>query len=375
MVNFIKNSDDEYTPRELVKHAFEHKETPRVPFSFGMGINLPPKMQLTDYLGYKDVQQVDDFFYEIDDIRNIYIPYIGPKDRNCALPDGGYIDIWGVKRSPVKYTENGFYNEISHYPMADIKSVSDLDSFEWPSPDWFDYSGISDVIKQVNPDGKYAVKLGNGNIFETTWYMRGLEQTLADFLDEPEPVYNIFERVTNYFTEYFNRALSAAKGQIDIIFTADDIAGQTGLLFSPKIWKEQLKPWHKKLNAKIHEHDVKILYHTDGAAHSVIEDMIDMGIDAWEAVQTDAAGMDAQKIKDAAGDKLAIHGGISVQQLLPFGSEDDVRKEVTELINIFGKNGGYIAAPSHAIQAGTPPENIVAMIETARPDLGRIKQT
>jgi len=369
MVNFIKNSDDEYTPRELVKHAFEHKETPRIPFSFGLGINYPVKSDLLEYLRFTDMQQLDDYLIRYEDFRQLHVPYIGPSDKFCSLPDGSYVDAWGVKRSPINYSENGTYHEISYYPMAGIKNVSQLDDFAWPHPDWFDYSAVPEILKEINPDGQYAVKLGNGNVFETSWYMRGLEQMMIDFIDDPDLVYAIFERVTDFYITYFDRTLRAANGQVDVVFTADDIAGQRGLMFSPQLWKEQLVPWHKKLNERLHEHGVKIMYHTDGAAHSVIEDMIKMGIDAWEAVQMDADGMDARKIKKAAAGRLAIHGGISVQQLLPFGTPDEVRSEISYLIKVFSTGGGYIPAPAHAIQAGTPPENVIAMLDTVRPDL------
>jgi len=199
--------------------------------------------------------------------------------------------------------------------------------------------------------------------------MRGFEQTLMDLSLEPELIQEVMKRVTAFFTEYFDRAFTAARGGIDLVFTADDIAGQNGLLMSPDVWRSQLKPWHAMLNARLHEHGVKILYHTDGAAHSLLEDLIDMGIDAWEALQLDAQGMDAESLKTAAGRRLAFHGGISVQQLLPFASPDEVRCETDRLIQVLGRGGGYIAAPSHAIQAGTPPENIAAMLEAVRPDV------
>jgi len=360
------NNKEELTPRELVKLALDHKETPRTPFSFGFGINPPARVQLMEHLGHNSLQQTDDYLKEYEDIIHLSIPYIGPSDKNCTNPDGETTDIWGVKRKPVPYGKGGTYHEISYYPMAKIESVSELDSFEWPNPDWYDYAAIPDVLKEINPGGKYAVRLGNGNMFETTWYMRGLEQIMVDLIDDPELLHEIFKRVTDFHITYFERALNTARGEIDIAFTADDIAGQNGMLLSPEIWKTQIKPWHKKLNARLHEFEVKILYHTDGAAHSVLEDLIDMDIDAWEAVQLDAKGMDADDIKKRAGDKLAFHGGISVQQLLPFGTPDEVRKEVGRLVNVLGKGGGYIAAPSHAVQAGTPPENIVAMLETVR---------
>jgi len=360
----------ELTPRELVKLALNHKETPRIPFSFGFGINLPAKLKLMEHLGHKDIHETSAYLHNYEDIiRHVPIPYIGPADRSMTFADGRHVDIWGVVREPITYTKDGEYHEICHHPMAEIDSIADLDAFRWPSPDWFDYSAIPGLLQKLNPDGKRAVMLGNGNIFELTWYMRGYEQSLMDLVAEPEFIEEIFKRITAYHIEFFDRALAAAKGGIDLIFTADDIAGQTGMLMSPQIWKNHLLPWHKKLNARLHQHGVKIIYHTDGAAHSAVEGLIDMGIDAWEAVQMDAQGMDADKIKAAAGNKLAFHGGISVQQLLPFSTPEVVRSEVSRLMQVLGKGGGYIAAPSHAVQAGTPPENIMAMLETARPDL------
>jgi uroporphyrinogen decarboxylase len=88
-----------------------------------------------------------------------------------------------------------------------------------------------------------------------------------------------------------------------------------------------------------------------------------MGIDILEALQFDAKGMDAVKMKNQVGDKLCFHGGISVQSTLPFKKPEDVRAEVRERVQVLGKDGGYILAPSHSIQAGTPPENIIAFIE------------
>ena len=367
-----KDSDTakiEISPRELVKLALDHKEGPRIPFSLGFGVNHPAKLRLKEYLGHKSIQQTDDYLLSFDDIRHVNLPYIGPPDRNLVLADGNTVDVWGVTRTPVSYTEGGAYDEICHYPLADAQSIADLDAFNWPSPDWYDYEALPGILQNINPDDRYATMLGNGNIFETTWYMRGFEQSLMDLMAEPELIEAILKRVTEYYIDFFDRALTAAQGKIDIVFTADDIAGQNGMLISPEMWRAQLKPWHKKLNARLHEHGVKILYHSDGAAHSVIEDLIDMDIDGWEAVQLDALGMDAEALKKAAGSRLAFHGGISVQQLLPFSNPDEIRNEVARLIRVFGKGGGYIAAPAHAIQAGTPPENIIAMLETARPDL------
>ena len=110
---------------------------------------------------------------------------------------------------------------------------------------------------------------------------------------------------------------------------------------------------------------MSVIYHTDGAATEAVEGLIDAGIDVLQALQFSAKEMDPAVLKRRFGDRLCFEGRVSVQTTLPFGSPDDVRAEVEHLVTVLGKDGGYILGPSHAIQAGTPPENIVAMFDTA----------
>jgi uroporphyrinogen decarboxylase len=93
--------------------------------------------------------------------------------------------------------------------------------------------------------------------------------------------------------------------------------------------------------------------------------LMDMGIDILQALQFDARGMDPLAIKERYGRRLCFEGGVSVQKTLPFGTPEDVRREVRERIRVLGRDGGYILGPSHVIQDGTPPENIVAMFDEA----------
>ena len=130
-------------------------------------------------------------------------------------------------------------------------------------------------------------------------------------------------------------------------------------------WETVLKPQHRRMNDAIHELGAKVIYHTDGSVMTAVEGLIDMGVDVLQALQFDAKGMDPVALKRDHGDRLCFEGGISVQRTLPFGTADEVRQEVLERIAVLGENGGYILGPAHAIQAGTPPENIAAMFDTA----------
>ncbi len=355
----------EITSRERVLLGLKHKETDRIPFSLGFGVNEPAKKDLQLYLRLKDQNEVDEYLNGYSDLRHLHPEYIGPKDRNKVFPDGSGIDRWGIKRVLVSYGA-GFYEEISEYPLKNITDISELSQYEWSSVDWHCSDNLKEQISRLNKDGGYCIVLGNGNIFETSWYMRGFEQMLIDIMTEPELAWELMTRVTDYYISYFTKMLQAADGMIDIVFTADDLGHQEGPIMSVDLWDEMIKPHHVRLNKVLHEYGVKVMYHTDGAVMDFVPGLIDMGIDILEALQFDAKDMDPALLKEKYGDRLCFHGGVSVQKTLPFGTPQDVELETKERIRVLGKNGGYILAPSHVIQAGTPPENIVAFLEASR---------
>lgn len=355
----------EMTPRERVLASIDHVQTDRVPFSLGFGINLPAQKQLQTYLRFNDIRQVKSYLLSHSDIRTAAPLYKGPPGLNVKIRNGSSTDVWGIQRKPVSYG-SGSYDEIYKYPLAEVTTQKDLDNYAWPSADWWDMDSLSDQITELQMDQEVAIQTGIANIFETAWYMRGLEQMFVDLIEEPELAWNIMKRVTDYYIDYYEKLLQKSSKAIDIVFTADDIGGQNGLLMSLDLWKRMIKPHHIRLNKALHQFDVKIMYHSDGAIMEAVPELIDMGIDILEALQFDAKGMDPRELKKSYGHKLSFHGGISVQKTLPFGNQDDVAREVIERIDVLGKQGGYILAPSHAVQAGTPPENIVALLETAR---------
>jgi uroporphyrinogen decarboxylase len=322
------------------------------------GINSPARETLAAYLRRErglDLQTWLDSFIDIRQVGPVYVgPLLGPKE-----------DMWGVRHTAVRNPAGGQYDEIEHYPLAEAENPGDLEGYRWPSTDWFDYSVLPERIAAAQADGEHCLMVTNGNLFETSWYMRGFQRMFTDMVLNPELFHAIMDRVTDFYVAHFRAMLAAADGAIDLAFTADDIAGQNGLLMSRDMWETFLKPYHVRLNAAIHAFGAKVVYHTDGAATEAVDGLIDMGIDVLQALQFSARGMDAGELKRRFGDRLCFEGGVSVQTTLPFGTVEDVRSEVEHLIAILGRNGGYILGPSHAIQAGTPPENILAMFDTA----------
>ena len=345
--------------RERVRLALEHQETDRIPIAMVCsGINSPAYESLESFLQKQRGISVHEYLKPLIDIKGINANYVGPKLKSGE-------DMWGVRRKPISYGPAS-YNEIDFYPLMEADGIDDINKHRWPSTEWFDYSVIPERIAAAQSEREFCLMIANGNIFETSWYMRGFEQMFMDLLLDKELVHAIMSRVTDFYIQHFREMLSAAKGGVDLAFTADDIGDQRGLLVPLEIWEEFIKPYHKKLNKAIHEFGVKVIYHSDGCVMDAVPGLIDMGINVLQALQFSAGDMNPKELKQKYGDRLCFEGGISVQTTLPFGSPDEVRREVEEFITILGKDGGYVLGPSHAIQAGTPPENIAAMFDTAK---------
>jgi uroporphyrinogen decarboxylase len=345
--------------RERINLALEHQETDRIPIAIiGSRINTPAHMELGQYLRDTRNISVDDYLKPLLDIKHIEPKYIGAKLEKDE-------DFWGVKRKPVSYGPDS-YDEIEYYPMAAMDKLAQITNYRWPNTGMFDYSVIGEMVKQISATEHYCLVVSGGTIFETAWSMRGFEQALTDLALNPEFIDLIMEKVTEFYSAHTKKQLEAADGKIDLVFTGDDIGGQQSLLMSLDLFRKHIKPYHERLNKIIHSFGAKVIYHTDGAVMAAVGDLVDMGIDVLQALQFDAKDMDPVVLKRTYGQRLCFEGGISVQRTLPFGTADEVKQEVIDRIKVLGKKGGYILGPSHAIQAGTPPENIVAMFDTAR---------
>ena len=352
--------DRPLSSRERVLLALEHQETDRIPFAMVCsGINEPTRTEFDQFLRREHGCDLATVLDSALDIRTVAPKYIGPQ-----LEPG--TDIWGVRRVQTPHPSGGSYAEIEHYPLAAAECVDDVERHIWPQADWFDYESIPEQIDQVNANGgPYAIMALNCNVFETAWYMRGLQQALVDLVAEPELIDLILRKVADFHCERALRTLVAARDRIDLIFTADDIGQQNGLLMSLETWGKHIKPHHVEINRVIHSFGAKVIYHTDGAVMEAVPGLIDMGIDVLQALQFDAGDMDPRILKAKYGKQLCFEGGVSVQKTLPFGTPGQVREEVEQLMAILGQDGGYILGPSHAIQAGTPVENIYTMFQAA----------
>jgi uroporphyrinogen-III decarboxylase len=147
-----------------------------------------------------------------------------------------------------------------------------------------------------------------------------------------------------------------------MIWLGDDVGAQNAMLISPKHWRRYLKPRMANFIARLKaiNPQLKVAYHSDGCIYPIIPDLVEIGLDVLNPVQP--ASMDPVRLKRQWGDRLCFWGSIDEQHTLPFGSPEDVRKEVLTRIQTLGEGGGLIIGPTHHVQLDTPLENFWAMI-------------
>jgi uroporphyrinogen decarboxylase len=348
----------ELRPRERVLLALSHRETDRVPVDF---MATPESWAgLKQHLGMDDSEAV--LRHLGIDLRHPRQPYTGPPLVHHS--DGSWTDPWGVRRRAVPHPK-GAYDEIVDHPLARVRDASELAAYPWPKPEWWDAEALAEEIRSLDANESYAIALEEfgdpGGIFEIAWYLRGMEQFLIDMITQPDLPYEIMRHVADFYAGMLERVMACAGDRIDLIWTSDDIAHQHGKLMSERTWRELVAPHHERLNRRIHELGSRVMYHSCGAVRPFIPGLIEIGMDVLDVLQFTADGMDPRDLKASFGDSLSFHGGMDVQSILPHGTQEEVRRVARERIEVLGRGGGYILAPTHNIQIDTPPANIIAM--------------
>jgi uroporphyrinogen decarboxylase len=193
-----------------------------------------------------------------------------------------------------------------------------------------------------------------------------------DLVMDPEFAETLLDRILSIYQEMWTEYLKEVGSYVQIVYFTDDIGTQSSMMISPKTFRALIKPRLKRVIDHIKGiADVRFMYHTDGAILPVIEDLIEIGVDILNPVQTSVQGLDrTDLLKEKYGDRICFHGAIDVQQILPKGTPETLRSEVTKRIRDLGKGGGYVLAPCHNIGHDVPPENVVALFEAAQ-ELGR----
>jgi len=300
------------------------------------------------------------------DMRWVYPRFTGPAELSGAAGVGVEgKDFLGIIWKPVQ-NEFATYNEIAFSPLAEVESVKEVEEYNWPSVDWFDFSHLKEEIKRINDKERHFIGFFAGGAFETPWYMRGMENYLTDLLIQPEIAEAISRKAQEFYKARALKALEQSDGLIDMIGSGGDIGTQRGMMISPEVWRKYIKPNTKELIRSFKDMGYYTFYHSCGSITPVIEDFIEMGLDILDPVQISADGMEPEYLKSEFGDRLTFHGGVDEQTMLPVLPPSELEKEIVRLIDTLGRGGGYVPCAAHAIQPDTSIENIITMYETIR---------
>lgn len=286
----------------------------------------------------------------------------------------GYFDMWGV---PYKGAHGDHYAVDSQAtaPLAHCETVEDVAAFAWPDPeDPAQFAGLGERARELYETTGYvlgadAIKAGP---LMSALQMRGYEKYFMDMVINPELSDAILAKITDLLCRMWTRFMDEVGPYVQIAYVTDDLGTQTSLLLSPKLYRKRIKPFHTQLHQHIKScADVNLMMHTDGAVLPLIEDLIETGADILNPVQTSTAGMDdTAALNEKFGDRLAFHGAMDVQQMMPNATEEELRWEIARRMTDLGSDGGYIIAPCHNIGHDIPVENTLAFFRMAH-EMGR----
>jgi hypothetical protein len=184
----------------------------------------------------------------------------------------------------------------------------------------------------------------------------------------------MFEKQVEYAISNMEKIASRTGDLIDVAFICGtDFGTQSGTFCSVDTYKSLWKPYYKQINDWIHENTSwKTFKHSCGSVVDFIDEFIDSGFDIFNPVQCSAANMDPSSLAERFGDRIVFWGGgVDTQHTLPFGTAQEVREEVLARCEIFSKGGGFVFNAIHNVQANTPVENVVAMLEAMHEFNGR----
>jgi len=332
--------------RERVLLAFAHKEADRVPVWCGSSPEFIEKAKKALHLN--DEESVYQRFG--DDFRRVYAKY----------------DVSTHNQSIFGITRHGYaYGLAVNHPLSDA-TLEEIHNYPWPNPAFTSTINIrKDAARWL---GEYAILGGDWSAF---WHdaidLMGMENLMIKMYEEPTLVHAIMAHIVDYYYNVNKIIFDEVGDIIDIFFIGNDFGTQNGPLLGVELFNLFIVPHLKRLADLGHEYNLKVMLHCCGGIEPLIPSLIDAGIDALQALQPDALGMDPFMLKKKYGNKIVFNGCIDSHHALIKGTAEHT-KEVTEnVIDIMKHGGGFIVSPSHDyLLEETSVGNVLVMYDTAR---------
>lgn len=370
------------TSRERVLTALSHREPDRVPLDLGgsgcstinvlayhrlcAAMGLPREDGIPVQLHTQLVFPSERFSQSFGcDVRSYYVTRDNPWKAVVVERSGflEYRDEWGVLRR--KPAAGGHYFDPSGSALTDASTSADVEAHPWPC--YAEQARLATApgeIGSLRERSGAAVLLGPvcAGLFEAGGIVMGHVPFFTSLASNEAAAGALMAKVLEMKLGWLERVLPTVGGLVDVVAEFDDIAGQHGPLLSPRMYRELVKPLHRRLFAAIRRLcDRPIFLHCCGDVTAFLDDFIEMGVGIINPVQVSAARMDPRELKRRWGSSITFWGGIDTQRVLPRGRPAEVRDEVRRRIDEMGTGGGYVLAAVHDIQSDVPADNLLAM--------------
>ena len=345
--------------RQRVMSAFERRGYDRIPVKH----EATPEVNklLMEHFGLSNMEQL--LRVVGDDFRYVEPLYCGPPLK--TFPDGSVEGYFGEHYKYAQF-ESGRYLEACYLPFAGVHRLEDLDRSHFPTADWFDYSTIRRQAEALREQG-FAVCCGTAgdmDFINGIARARGMEQVLMDLIDD-DPVYlEIMRARFEFFYEVQRRTLEAAGGLVDFAHAGDDFGNQRGPMIGMKVFEKHFAPKYGEYFRMVHSLGARTMLHMCGCCERFLPRLIEIELDVYDVVQPTTPEQDIAALAARFGDRLCFCGSVCVQTTLAWGTPAEVEREVRRRLELF-PSGGLFLGPTHAVQAGSPLENVLAMYRTA----------
>lgn len=244
--------------------------------------------------------------------------------------------------------------------FAECESIKEIEEFEWPNARYLDFSNCIARLDDASSNGMAVVGGMWMPFFHVVSDFFGMDNYFIKMYTNPDVILAATEKVVDFYLEANKRCLDAMGDKLDAAFFGNDFGSQLDLLISPKAFNRFVLPYFKKLIEQMKSYNLKVILHSCGSIRKVIPQLIDAGVDALHPLQAKAVGMDAESLAKEYKNDLIFMGGVDTQELLPFGTPQQIKQEVKRLKSVFGD--GFIVSPSHeALLPNVSIENVMAM--------------
>jgi uroporphyrinogen decarboxylase len=370
--NIVDKKDKKISSKQRMELAFAHSEADQIPFTLGgtaQKLRNRTTKELIDYFGIKeDPEEVlSGYSYSLYSLPlmkklGVDIAYLfmdAPLKYRDNYKNGALaVDEWGLTRRRL----GGFIN-LENGPLVNA-DLDEVKKFQGPDPyDKDRITGLRQKAEQLSRETDMTiaafrpVPLG---IFEMACLLRGTEKFYMELVSNKKLVCTLLDKLLEIMMNFYSVQIDEVGDYVQLYEYTDDLAFQNGLLMSPKMYRDLIKPRHKQLIdfVKKKAPNAKFMYHSCGSIMELIPDLVDIGIDILNPLQPLARGMDFDKMKREFGNDIVFQGGIDVQGTLRTDKES-IEKEVKLRMEQLSASGGYIIGPSHNIGLDVPTENVI----------------